>query len=49
MCYELFGGMALNNHAFFTEACLPSSPSITDDDGFLFNVETQHEEEESMC
>ena len=27
------------------------SPSITDDDDFLFNVEsmTQHEEEESMC
>ena len=25
------------------------SPSITDDDNFLFNVKTQHEEEESMC
>ena len=25
------------------------SPSITDDDDFLFNVETQHEDEESMC
>ena len=25
------------------------SPFITDDDDFLFNVETQHEVEESMC